>query len=823
MRTLNAKSLSKLKPLCSLILTVLLAAPQAGLAQVASGADQPVTRTRRVVFDPSTPPQPKLPANPALAGRAAASHLGPRAVTSLTGSQRVFLPLQAGFNLVSIPLRTSSQMLSDLFPTLPDGSEVWTWDAQNQQFVEGFDQQLPFGQACYMYLPMPALVAIAGEANTSSAIPVDLKPGWNLVGVPYQANLDLSLQTVYVDNVQTQFTDAMSGQAITTVASVATDGTVTKLGSSAALDEFKGYWMYSSGDNLLMLSPTLLGPGEASFGMTFMSWSLKSLGAGALGWGAGQLLNMLIPDATAQALAQIKQELDTILQGQAQIENELSALSTQLDTNTQEILQTIVDTSLVSPVRTDLKTHYDDILVGNSLAWFQQQAATPALAAAVTQQQKSDFANNVLGLWDFPDDFNKINTAIMGSIGSTGVIDTFANKIVLGSNSSTLIDRYKVMQAYFAELIGLQVKCGILIQNAYNAKATPAPAKGTNSKDAQDWYDSVFKPAIAQEYQYFDQVVERIAVSSVALASNPGDASVVVPKEVQVMLGYADYAMADALSEPDGMRVHVLINPDLPAPALNVMRGGASTATPVTGWRTVTGNRSYDSWGLVNNQRVMQITKNWQLAKINLTGYSSGDSLVVNPLFNTVLDALTYPVSSKLGTYDSTYAAATSGRVFGSVMVAVRGGAGSMLDPCSAIGPVNTVADAPVGTTSPASTGAPLKPCGQLSISGFAQLVSVSLPFQYAGNVLAPGPVTWQSKTWDTGTGFVGKYYLELWEGGTLLNQASGGAGGNFAAWQTAQNVQFTPGHSYAFTMTLTGGGPVDTTLSYHGAVIKPN
>jgi hypothetical protein len=746
--------------------------------------------------------------------------------TTLTGSQTVFVTLQAGFNLVSIPLRTSSQLLSDLFPNLPPGAEVWTWDTQTQQFVQGVDQALPLGQACYMYLPMPALVAIAGATNTSSAIPVDLKPGWNLVGVPYQASLDLSQQSVYVNNVQTQFPDAMSSGAIATVASLGPGGTVTELGSADALEEFKGYWLYSNGDNLLMLSPTSVGGPGDSFGMTFMSWGLDKLGGGALSWGAGQLLSSLIPSATDKMLAQIQSELKQIEQGQVQIENELSALSNQVSISTKEIEQTIVDTVNVSAVRVDLMTYYDDIVPGQSLGWFAQQA-TPALAAAVTQQQKTNFALNVLNTWRFPRDLNNIKIAVLGSAASEGVIDSFADKILLSSNSSsTLIDRYKALQSYFAELIGLQIKCATLIENAYNQLAAdPSTQALYPAGSAQTWHDSTFQPTIAQEYQYFNQVVERMAASSVVLASKPGEPAVVVPNQVQVMLGYADYAVADALKEPDGMRVHVLINPDLPAPKLNVIRGAV---TPLTGWRTVAGNQSYDSWGLVNNQRQMQITDSWQIAKINLSGYSSGASVDVVPLFNSVLDGLTYDIQSKLGTYDPTYTAATSGRVFGSMMVAVRGSAGGMLDPCAAIGPVNTIRNynLSAATTSPASTGAPLKPCGQLSINGMGgdNLVSVTMPFVYAGNVPAPGAVTWQSYTFDSGTGFVGHYYLELRDGDTLLNQASGGAGGNFSAWQTAQNVQFTPSHTYSFTMTLTGHvGYTNETLTYRGVAIIPN
>src|SRR5581483_5499609 len=43
--------------------------------------------------------------------------------------QTVLLPLSAGLSMISIPLQTDSQLLSDLLPNLPQGSRVWTWDA----------------------------------------------------------------------------------------------------------------------------------------------------------------------------------------------------------------------------------------------------------------------------------------------------------------------------------------------------------------------------------------------------------------------------------------------------------------------------------------------------------------------------------------------------------------------------------------------------------------------------------------------------------------------------------------------------------------------
>ncbi len=124
--------------------------------------------------------------------------------------QTVMLPLSSGITLISIPLRTDSQLLSDLLPNLPSGSRVWTWDANDQQFVEGFDQQLPFGQGAVLYVPSPTVITMTGETDLSTEIPLDLQNGWNLVGVPYDQPLPRGSQKVYVASIRTPFNDAVT-------------------------------------------------------------------------------------------------------------------------------------------------------------------------------------------------------------------------------------------------------------------------------------------------------------------------------------------------------------------------------------------------------------------------------------------------------------------------------------------------------------------------------------------------------------------------------------------------------------------------------------
>jgi hypothetical protein len=801
---------------------------------------------RRAV-DPDAPPaMPRIAANKQTdikdnRMRLAASEVpvptAPNGGIRLSGSKTVFVQLAAGFNLVSIPLRTSSQVLADLFPNLPAGSEAWTWNAGNQEFQKGFQQELPFGHACIIYVPYPSLAVIFGDPNASSSIPFDMQTGWNLVGVPYEGSLDLSNQRVLINSVDTAFPDAVNAGSIGKVFTM--DGeTAVEVAATGKLSEFKGYWVYSAGEFLLQLRPTLLSGGEGAIGTDLLGWGLKSFASGMIGevgsYGMSKLLSTFLPDPNAEVLAKLQEisnQLNKIDAQQQRMAVQLSNLSSQLSLSTEDVKNTIGDSVYVGPVRSFLDCHYDALTPGNSLNWFKQQTASAAAASQVSGSSKTLFAENLLGSWDVPKLFSNINNAIMGSGAADGVLDTFANKIILTSRPATLLDSYRAMETYFASLITMQLKCGELIGEAYNQLSTDPGTHGRYPSDsAKTWHQQVFQPAIAAEYQKFREVAERVAVSKLDITGiNP---PVRVPSEVQVMLGYVDFMLMDAMQEPEGMRLRVVVNPDVTSPLKTHLVVNnkpvpdlllADPSVPSVQWRTVAGFQTYDSWSLVNSQRKVRFTNSWKMVRLIIPGYSTpGTAFSAIPAFNPEPEPTVQMVVSGLQKYDDAYnvvSAQGQGKVFGSIMVAARVNASLMLDPCSKAGDVTTEYTG--------SAQLSWSNCHALTVSTNVGQIEAraDIPFTYVG-------ATEQTSTFQADAAYTrggpGYYIFELWDGTARLNLDGGP---DATASKTFSYVTWKPGHTYVFKYgvsqsesNMAGGLFIQTkyTLTYLDTLMTP-
>src|SRR5579885_3595668 len=120
------------------------------------------------------PPAPPLPAPFAARGEMVRSGrwvLASQSATNAPDQQTEVMTLSAGITLISMPVIADSYVLADLLQPdlrLPPGSRVWTWDPFNQQFVEGFDQQLQPGQGALLYVPLPTILTITGSIDNST-------------------------------------------------------------------------------------------------------------------------------------------------------------------------------------------------------------------------------------------------------------------------------------------------------------------------------------------------------------------------------------------------------------------------------------------------------------------------------------------------------------------------------------------------------------------------------------------------------------------------------------------------------------------------------
>lgn len=581
-------------------------------AFTASSYGQRLAAVRRA---PSAPPIP-MAAHPASRGAMLsdmphARHIAPQqlAPPPTSGSQTVLLPLSAGLSMISIPVRTESRMLSALLPNLPAGARVWTWDAHTQQFIEGFDQELPLGRGVFLFLPAPAVLTVTGETDLSSEIPVELENGWNLIGVPYTTPLLRAGQTTWMDGVETGFNDAVEQGAFQEPVFSLDIAGYQEVGPDDSFEPMHAYWVYANGVDELAMHPLLLGDALKEFAW----WSAKQAGAAGFQYGAGQLLALMSPDPNQpilDKLAAIATQLNDIQATQQRILDQFAVTRTQIQMTEAQILGVVGEVN-VKNVRSDVAAHFDDPTNQNaSFMYFANQAKTEAGRKLVTDANKTDFARNVLTTWNFTKQFNDVQEAVAPSDGSLGVLDYFADKIVLsGATNSTLQDRYKAMEAYFNGLVGVQVKIMTLLTNSWNTLAK-VPNSGYSADFADQWRATTYTNALAKEALRFRDASEKVMAGSLRVSSELNEAPVSLPPEmVNTIIPSADFGVMQLANEAPGVRVRIFAGRYLNEPDTYTMvdnSGRTILAVPAADsglWKTLPAGpgQIYDAWRVRGN------------------------------------------------------------------------------------------------------------------------------------------------------------------------------------------------------------------------------
>lgn len=691
------------------------------------------------------------------------------AVTPLNGpgspdETTVILPLSTGLSVVSLPLRVPSQKLSDIFPNLPEGSRAWIWNARDQKFVEGFDNELPLGHACWLYVPVPALVVVTGRPNLLQRVSVDLERGWNLVGVPYATALPRAMQHVYVDWTRKPFNDAVTAKEIgSLIYSLDVNGyeNVAEGGSFAPLE---GYWVYASGAELLELSR----PGLSA--IPAIAWTIL----GKIGEaGYSELLTQMGLSDQA-TLNTITANLAQIQKDQVQLGINLSKL---IEASTIKILGRLSYDTYVAPVEKVLTAHYDYPVPNESLAWFMAQATPPDPPPSPPNPpvviDKTRFADRIINEWQFNDLFLGIRNGFAPA-GSKGLFEDFADQVVNDSTAGDLQHNYEAMETYFKTVVGMQIKCATLIMNAYNQLAADPTYPFHDQYPPQrteEWKRTIFDRVIKEETAIFLNAVESIAVRKLPVPAAWGDpgtvagwddpATVRLPDEVNIVLGMADRFVMETLQQidpeldPPGLRVRIILNPgaDLPwidwIPRSDWHRAPShSTALPTfdsvadghsfepNKWRTLQGDKAYANWKL-EDPRAFDVTRDWKVVRIILTEVPetyvvqpTGDARVWGRVNSSSVEATQLP----------------SGTVFGSITFAARPSTREVFDPCGSWPvPAFELHEDTIACLFWDSSWARINPCNVLSfhscnsVFSGSSVVTLKYAFVYKGLANATG------------------------------------------------------------------------------------
>jgi hypothetical protein len=441
------------------------------------------------------------------------------------------LHLSAGLALISVPLQTSTRTLSGLLPGLPAGARAWTWSASAQQWVEGFDQELALGEGALLHLPEPAVLTFVGRPAPSSRIPVELANGWNLVGVPQPAPLPLGTQSIWAGGIERPFDDAVARKMVgeRVFALDATGNGHRRV--RGMLEPGQAYWVHANDAELLTLQPALL-KGAAQ---ELAWWTAKQAGAAGFSYLSGQLIASISPDPNQPILDKLDamaRQIEDVQRTQQRVLDQFTLTRTQIRMTEAQILSAVGEVNLKN-VRSSVVAHFDDASNQNgSLMYFASQAQTAEGRARITRDNKLEFARNVLKTWDFVTQLNAVHEAIAPADGSRGVLDYFAEKIVLGgADDSTIEDRYLAMEAYFNGLVGLQVKIMSLLTNAWSTLAEE-PGSGYSAALADQWRATTYSRNLATQALRFRDASERIMAGSLRVAAEITDAPVSFPADV---------------------------------------------------------------------------------------------------------------------------------------------------------------------------------------------------------------------------------------------------------------------------------------------------
>lgn len=592
-------------------------------------AQEPTLRSR-----PAGPPLLPLLAPAASRGEILGSQRRRVVATDATNpdQQTVLLPLSAGITLISIPLRTDSQVLSDMLQNLPAGSRVWTWDANQKQFVEGFDQELPLGQGAVLYVPSPTVIAITGSTNISSEIPLDLQNGWNLVGVPYDTPLPRSAQNVYVASIRTPFNDAVNnGDLGSSVYSLDVRGQ-QPVGESDSFQPMNAYWVYSQGADLLALKPP---PALRGGSLDFAIWVAKSIDFA----GTGQLFKLINGkpnQALFDQLSAITKQIEDIQDTQDKMieQQKEAAEAIRLDISK---INTTVEQQALDKVDVDLRTNLRNPTFKDSLEWFiQNQTLSLSQLNAADADDRTQFSYRVIRQYGLLNDFNVVSNRVQGLNGSS-ILDNFMREIIISNASGyTLLDRYKAMESYFTTMIGLQIECATLITNAYEQLASSPQYGKEFAGSSADFTNNIYKPALRNEAAKFMSLVNVILARELVLPTNPNQPPIAVSRVIQdEILPRADFMVMNLLGQPAGLRARVLMSPN--ADGLSIVssrKGGVTVPLPATApaffgfacataldqncWTRIAGLTTYDSWASAGAQQPDLIkefffTKDWLL------------------------------------------------------------------------------------------------------------------------------------------------------------------------------------------------------------------
>jgi hypothetical protein len=339
----------------------------------------------------------------------------------------------------------------------------------------------------------------------------------------------------------------------------------------------------------------------------------------------------------------------------------------------------------------------------------------------------------------------------------------------------------------------------------------PAAPPGYRADAADSWRTTNYVPAIRNETIRFRSAVETALVGSLIIGSKPDDLPVSVPRSVQdVVMRDADFMVMNLLQEPPGLRVRLLVTPDMKNNtyrALSFAYGfGAVLPTDSTAWTRINGVSPYDSWQFNTGASMPTffVQKDWLMWKpasvTPVTSYPCSNYQPCRFFFNDdrkLSDQRPSYTDYNVRFVDDQGKPAQSGTPFGSLVLVIRASANSMLTITNGQKSGTCQNRAATITTG----GYPNK--FSVDNCGGTLTISQAIPFAFGGGTPSLGD--WEMNMDYQQKGNLQKWYgiIRLKDGNTILSDINTTFQPSGSYSRETKNVQWLTGRTYSFEMWL--------------------
>lgn len=269
-----------------------------------------------------------------------------------------------------------------------------------------------------------------------------------------------------------------------------------------------------------------------------MGWVLSSYGFGDDSNAQFEVID--------QTLEEMNGKLDTIENDLAVISGQLDALLAAVNLSRDEIIQQIVGCDISEPQNVINNQYYNlstNFPHGDGVA----HTSTGCNNAA-------DFATSMTtsGRCDIDQKLASLNAGILGSdVGTTGFLDACTNVLIDKAMAGTdVLDCYKVLESYFAELLSVEGKGLVLMTEALHFQ------KGDINRTQKDYYGTAsqfltkFQGCVDAQKAKYMSCVDRLVVSQINVRTDLANPPQFLPDGAGSVYERADFFAMQLTTAP---------------------------------------------------------------------------------------------------------------------------------------------------------------------------------------------------------------------------------------------------------------------------------